>query len=282
MPIGIASSRYYAMRTWSRMTINLPFSKLGYVAGEPVYVPRDATPAELERLRRVVEDQLNDVTQRAYALVGADPGRATPPNPASRPRDPGMLLKTYLGAMTAGKPLTARLLAYRERRGKEDPVRRDERRGLAGLPRPHGRVVWVHAASVGETNAVLPLISELRRARPDAAVLLTTTTVTSARIAAERLPPGAFHQFAPLDVPDFTRAFLDHWRPDLAVFTESEVWPSLILETHGRGIPLALVNGRLSPKSYKRWMRTLSFAEPLFGRFDIILAPDRKNRSLVS
>ncbi|MBX9925469.1 MAG: 3-deoxy-D-manno-octulosonic acid transferase, partial [Hyphomicrobiaceae bacterium] len=141
---------------------------------------------------------------------------------------------------------------------------------------PTGRLIWVHAASVGETNAVLPMIVGLRRARPDAAVLLTTTTVTSARIAAERLPPGAFHQYAPLDVPQYTRTFLDHWRPDLAVFTESEIWPSLILETHGRGVPLALVNGRLSPKSYRRWLRLSGFAEPLFGRFDIVLAQSEK------
>jgi len=276
VPIGIASSRYYALRTWSRMTINLPFSKLGYVAGEPVFVPRDASPAELERLRVVVEDRLNDVTMRAYKLAGADPTRATPPNPTSLPRKPGVLLKAYLRAMTAANPLTARFLAHREARGKEDPARLGERRGKADRPRPEGRLIWVHAASVGETNAVLPLIGELRHARPDASILLTTTTVTSARIAAERLPAGAFHQFAPLDVPEYTRAFLDHWRPDLAVFTESEVWPSLILETHSRTIPLALVNGRLSPKSYKRWLRLSSFAEPLFGRFDIILAQTEK------
>lgn len=275
-PIAVASSRYRALRTWSRMTINLPFSKLAFVAAEPVYVPRECSPQQLEQLRQELEDKLNDATIRAYALAGADPSRATPPNPRSLPRAPGMLNKAYLGVMSAAKPLTGRLLEHRRRQGKEDPQRIGERSGIASRPRPAGRLVWVHAASVGETNAVLPLISELRLARPDAQVLLTTTTVTSAKIAAERLPPGAFHQFVPLDVPAYTQAFLDHWRPDLAVFTESEVWPSLIMETHARDIPLALVNGRLSPRSYRRWMRLAGFAEPLFGRFNVILAQNEK------
>lgn len=275
-PIAVASSRYHALRTWSRMTINLPFSKLAFVAAEPIFVLRDASPEQLEAYRIELEQKLNAATLRAYEIAGADPQRATPPHVGSRPRVPGVLLKGYLSAMAAARPLAGHVLRHREKRGKEDPLRAGERRGIAGRPRPAGRLVWVHAASVGETNAVLPLITALRKQRPDAAILLTTTTLTSARIAAERLPDNAFHQFAPLDVPAFARSFLDHWRPDLAVFTESEIWPSLVLETHARGIPMALVNGRLSPRSYKRWTKLSSFAEPLFGRFDVILAQTEK------
>lgn len=274
--IGIASSRYYSFRNWSRMTINLPFSRLAFVAAEPVWVPREIDAAGLEACRRELERKLNEVTARAYELAGADPIRATPPNPTSLPRRPGLLLKGYRSAMAAAQPLSGPLLRYRLRRGKETGPRMDERRGVAGRDRPAGCLVWVHAASVGETNAILPLIAELRKARPDATVLLTTTTVTSAAIAAARLPERCIHQFAPLDVPSYAAAFLDHWRPNLAIFTESEIWPSLILETHQREIPLALVNGRLSPRSYKRWVRLSSFAEPLFGRFDVIFAQTEK------
>lgn len=275
-PIAVASSRYHALRTWSRMTINLPFSTLAFVAAEPIHVPRDASAADLEHYRRELEQKLNDATRRAYELAGADPARATPPNPTSVPRQPGVLIKSYLAGMSAARPLAGPLLRHRERKGKEEPARKSERLGVPGIARPAGRLVWVNAASVGETNAVLPLIHAIAAARSDITILLTTTTVTSAKIAATRLPPGAIHQYAPLDAPAFARAFLDHWRPDAVIFTESEIWPSLILEMHARAIPLALVNARLSPRSYKRWARLHGFAEPLFGRFDVILAQNEK------
>jgi 3-deoxy-D-manno-octulosonic-acid transferase len=130
----------------------------------------------------------------------------------------------------------------------------------------------VHAASVGETNAVLPVIEALSAARPDLSFVLTTGTVTSAGLAERRLPPHAVHQYVPLDVPSYAARFLEHWRPDLAIFTESEIWPSLILETSARSIPIALVNARLSQRSRRRWQRNKSAAIPLFGRFSVILA----------
>jgi 3-deoxy-D-manno-octulosonic-acid transferase len=130
----------------------------------------------------------------------------------------------------------------------------------------------VHAASVGELNAVLPLIARLEDARPDITVLVTTGTVTSANIAAGRLGPRALHQYAPIDTPQAVRGFLDHWRPDLAVFTESEVWPNLVMATSERGIPLTLVNARMSARSFKRWRLQRRIAKQLFGRFDLVLA----------
>ncbi len=137
-------------------------------------------------------------------------------------------------------------------------------------------LAWVHAASVGETNAVLPVIEGLCRARPDLSVLLTTGTVTSAGLAEQRLPERCLHQYVPLDAPEYAARFLDHWRPDLAVFTELEIWPSLILETSARHIPLALVNARLSHRSRRRWQRNKSMAHPLFNRFDVVLAQNER------
>jgi 3-deoxy-D-manno-octulosonic-acid transferase len=276
VPVAAASSRYKAFRTWSRMTVNLPFSKIAFTAGPAIFVPRDADPAALESLRCELEKLLNTLTDRAYALVGADPSAATPPHAAGRPARPGVALKTYAAVTNAARILTGSILRYRQRQGKEDAARLGERRGRAGLPRPEGPLVWVHAASVGEMNAVLPLIVQLLAARPDLHVLLTTTTVSSAQIARQTLPPRARHQFLPLDATAYASAFLRHWSPQLAVFTESEIWPSLILETSQRGIPLALVNGRLSPKSHKRWTQLPSLSEPLFSRFDVILAQNEK------
>jgi 3-deoxy-D-manno-octulosonic-acid transferase len=216
------------------------------------------------------------VTARAYALAGADPARATPPNAASAPIKPGLLLKTYGGLTSAVRPLVGPLLRHREQKGKEDGARLMERRGVASLARPSGPLVWVHAASVGETNAVMPLIAALRAARPDVKVLLTTTTVTSARLALDRLPPGTLHQYVPFDAPSYAAAFLDHWRPDMVLFTESEIWPSLILAIAERRIPLGLVNARMSPKSYKSWQRLSGISGPLFSRFNVILAQNEK------
>ncbi|MGH6816573.1 MAG: 3-deoxy-D-manno-octulosonic acid transferase, partial [Hyphomicrobiaceae bacterium] len=188
------------------------------------------------------------------------------------PAKPGWLLAGYRAATRVAAPAAPLLLQYRERHGKEESGRRGERFGKTAMPRPEGTLVWFHAASVGETNMLLPLIDTLRPVRPDVRVLLTTMTVTSAALAGRRLSPADVHQYVPLDVPRFVRRFLDHWKPALAVFAESEIWPNLILETAARGVPLALVNARISDRSYARWRRHRRVAESLLGRFDAVLA----------
>jgi 3-deoxy-D-manno-octulosonic-acid transferase len=162
------------------------------------------------------------------------------------------------------------LLDRRTARGKEDPARRGERFGHADRPRPDGRLVWVHAASVGETVSALPLVARL--VATGVGVLVTSGTVTSAALAAERLPAGAIHQYVPLDLSPFVRRFLDHWRPDLAVFVESEIWPVTVAELAERDIPQILVNARLSERSARRWGRVPGIARALFGRISVALA----------
>ncbi|MSO70594.1 MAG: 3-deoxy-D-manno-octulosonic acid transferase [Alphaproteobacteria bacterium] len=175
-----------------------------------------------------------------------------------------------LGNLAA--PLLRVALARRAARGKEDPARLGERRGLASLARPDGPLVWMHCASVGEAQSTLPLIERLR-AR-GVFVLLTTGTVSSARLMAERLPAGALHQFVPVDKRAWVRRFLAHWRPQLALFVESELWPNLILETQARGVPLALINARLSERSFAGWQRAPKIARRLLQAFSIALAQD--------
>lgn len=181
-------------------------------------------------------------------------------------------LRTYRAAMSLARPGLWLLLRSRAGRGKEDPARRFERYGIAGAARPAGEVLWLHAASVGETNAVLPLIDRLLDARRDLHILLTTGTVTSAGIAAQRLPPRAQHQYLPLDSGPYVRRFLDHWRPTVGVLTEQEIWPNLIIEAHARAIPLALVNARMSSRSLRRWQGKPEIARALFGKLDAVLA----------
>ena len=180
-------------------------------------------------------------------------------------------LRFYRLASAAAAPtLAPRLLTWRLKRGKESPTRVSERYGEASLPRPAGPLVWIHGASVGEMLAVIPLIERLRA--KNFAVLMTSGTVTSAALAERRLPDGALHQFIPLDAPRFVGRFLDHWRPDLALFVESDLWPNLIVDCADRQIPLILVNGRVSERSFKRWRFLPRAIAALLSRFDLCLA----------
>jgi len=179
-------------------------------------------------------------------------------------------LRAYRQLTAAGTPLATPLLSRRLKQGKEHPERIAERRGHPTLPRPEGPLVWLHGASVGEMLAIIPLVERIR-AR-GFGVLVTSGTLTSAGLAADRLPAGAIHQFIPLDAPRFIRRFLDHWRPDLALFAEGDLWPNLIMESSKRGIPLVLVNGRLSERSFSRWHKVPRSIAALLRCFDMCLA----------
>lgn len=189
-------------------------------------------------------------------------------------RAPGLGLTAYRLATRAIGPLVPCLLNYRLKRGKEDANRLNERQGRPEIARPEGLLVWIHAASVGESLSVLPLIDKLIAADDNLHVLVTTGTVTSAKLMAERLPPRAIHQYIPLDHPDFCARFLDHWKPDLGVWVESEFWPNLITETDARHIPLALVNARITQKSFEGWQRFPKTIHDLVSRFSAVFAQD--------
>ena len=194
------------------------------------------------------------------------------PQPISDERASALVvaLTLYRGIMHALSPA---LLRRRARIGKEDASRLSERNGLATRPRPDGPLIWIHGASVGESLAVLPLVAVLLE-KPDRHVLVTTGTVTSAQLMAERLPPRALHQYVPVDSVNSVRRFLSYWRPDLALFVESELWPNLILETRRMGVPLALVNARLSAKSFAGWGYAPRLARRILSCFDACLAQD--------
>ncbi len=191
----------------------------------------------------------------------------------SRPPKPAALA-LYGAATGLLEPLAPLLLKRRAAAGKEDAARLGERLGRASASRSDGPLVWLHGVSVGETASLLPLIAALRAGRPDLNLLVTSGTVTSAAVLAKRLPPGVIHQFAPIDGPGAVRRFLDHWRPDLAVFVESELWPNLILATKGRGARLALISARMTQRSAERWARWRSAARALISAFDLILPQD--------
>jgi len=180
------------------------------------------------------------------------------------------MLRAYRLLAAAATPLAPLLFAHRLRRGKELRARLRERRGETTAKRPFGPMVWIHAASVGELASVIPLIERIRAQHVD--VLVTTGTVTSADLAAQRLPHGVIHQFVPLDAPRYVRRFLEHWQPDLALMVESDLWPNIILQTTARRVPLILVNGRLSESSLRRWRRFPATIAALLARFELCLA----------
>lgn len=179
-------------------------------------------------------------------------------------------LSLYRWGGVALYPIVGPYLALRVAKGKEERSRRRERYGFASVDRPAGPLVWFHAASVGETNAVLPLIKEVRRR--GIAVLLTTGTITSAKIVRDRLGTDVIHQYVPLDLKPAISRFLEYWHPDLAIMAESEIWPMTILELSRRHIPQVLVNGRISDRSFPRWKRRMSIADAIFENFALVIA----------
>jgi 3-deoxy-D-manno-octulosonic-acid transferase len=187
----------------------------------------------------------------------------------------GAALAWRLGA-AAIAPALPIYLRRRAARGKEVPERLPERFGLAAGPRPPGRLFWLHAASVGETLSVLPVVEAMAQRAPDLSVLMTTGTVSSARLLHQRLPPALImrvhHRFAPLDVPSWVDRFLSGWRPDAGAFIESELWPNLIAAARRHDVPLALVNARLSVRTARRWRLAAGLARRMLGSFRIVLA----------
>ncbi len=184
------------------------------------------------------------------------------------------VLSTYRSATRLLEPLAPRLLRARVRKGKEDESRLHERLGKPSLARPEGRLVWLHGASVGEGLSLLPLVTALAERDPELNLLVTSGTATSAELLGRRLPDRVLHQYVPVDAPGVAESFLAHWRPDLAGFVESELWPNLLLECRKRGARTALISARLSKSSLTNWARFPAAARLVIGGFDLVLAQD--------
>jgi 3-deoxy-D-manno-octulosonic-acid transferase len=284
VPITYATSRRRILSSWDRFHLPLPFGHGVYLWGEPITIAADLEP---EEARLLVETRMGELTQTADRRVGhiGSSGERTsfspsPPASGGRGLEKGRLQgkvgavapRLYRALTRFATPLAPALLRWRARHGKEDPERIGERRGIPGRNRPAGPLVWVHAASVGEASAVLGLIERALADRPGLECLVTTGTVASARLLETRLPARARHQFAPLDLPLYVARFLDHWRPDLALRVESELWPNLVFATHERGIPAILVNARLSARASARWRRCPGLIAPMLDAHAFVLA----------
>jgi 3-deoxy-D-manno-octulosonic-acid transferase len=182
----------------------------------------------------------------------------------------------YRGLVRAGTPLVRANMRRRASRGREDPDRLGERFGVASAARPSGPLVWCHGASVGESLGLLPLVAALRERAPEIPLMVTTGTRTSARILADRLPSGAIHQYHPLDHPNWVGRFLDHWRPAVGLFAESEIWPTMLGMTQARRIPTGVVNARMSEAAFRRWRAVPRLIGPLMAQLAVCLAQDER------
>ena len=164
-------------------------------------------------------------------------------------------LRLYRGLTRIAEPMAPGLLRRRAGRGKEDIARLPERLGMASAARPDGPLIWLHGASVGETLSLIPFVHRLQTDRPDLAILVTSGTRTSADLLRKRLPPAVIHQYLPVDGPAAVRRFLAHWRPQLGVIAESELWPNLILAARRGGTRMALISARITEGSASRWSK---------------------------
>jgi len=273
LPLAVTTRYRLVAHNWCRFAVNLPFSRGSIAVGQPILVPRDADKAMLENKRLELEDCLNALTVQADTLVGRKP-HYDAGGPVPRLNSSYYF---YSGVTRLLSPLASFWLARRLARGKEQQGRTDEKLGTASLPRPEGRLLWLHATSIGEATSCLGLMSKLLLSRDDLSILVTTTTLSAAEVLAKRLPKRSFHQFAPLDIPRAVGRFLEYWRPDMAVFAESEIWPNTIAQLHKQKTPIALVNARLSKRSYRRWRKVPGLIRTLLARFDHISSQTHKD-----
>jgi 3-deoxy-D-manno-octulosonic-acid transferase len=274
VPVASATSNFHALDTWSRMTINLPFSKLAYVIGNPIRVAADADEAALEAARAELERSMNAATARAYQLAGADLSRATPArpgDPAAPPAELDARLKIYRTGMSLRRPLAPIVLKMRERYGKEDPRRRPERLGQPSAARPDGALAWVHAASVGETNAVLPVIEALSAA-PQPQHSADHRHVTSASLAERRLPRAACTSTC-----RSTRERARFSTTGVRISPSSPIGDLAVADLETSAAPFRWRwSTRACRRSRRRWQRNKRMAHPLFNRFDVVLAQNER------
>ncbi|WP_183172555.1 glycosyltransferase N-terminal domain-containing protein [Acetobacter pomorum] len=270
VPVGATCFGLH-LKSWDRMIFPLPFGRGVFACAAPIEMRRQkaaehtdqqATPAQQ------LEHALDTMMHLAQTPVNA-------PLPSGYMREKIVLRplslmpsRVWQVAATVLSPALPFFLRWRQTKGKEIPARVREKMGFPSQPRGSGNLLWFHAASVGETVSILPLVLACLAQKSDVRVLVTTGTVTAARVLVQRLAhPRVIHQFMPLDVPRWGKRFLDYWQPKAAVFTESELWPNMLGLCHTRNLPVMLVNGRMSASSFKGWQRMGPVARRMLERF---------------
>jgi len=278
-----SSEKAKVINSWDAMLLPKLFKKGVVKCTKPMFVAPDVDENEVERLRKQMEDELNQLTFEADEACGLP--KILPLNTIKprRKRHWGskcfVFIPVYRLLMTLLFPLIrATYIKKRQKNGKEPTERFNERLGNYTHERPKGKLYWFHGASVGEAISMLPLIDKLLKEDKGLHIMVTTGTLTSAEIMAKRLPERAFHQFIPFDVPKFANSLLTYFRPDAVLWFESELWPSLLYETKKYGIPLILVNGRISDKSLRNWIYVKPVSRELLSCFTLLLGQSEQDK----
>ena len=178
-------------------------------------------------------------------------------------------------------PFSPIYLLFRKLRKKEHSTRYKEKLSQINEIRDNGILLWFHVASVGEGLSILPLIENLVKEDKVHKILITSITLSSSEVLQKRLSGNkkVVHQFLPLDIPILVKKFLSHWRPNLCVFIDSEIWPNIIFKIKEKNIPLLLVNARITEKTFSRWIFLKNFSEKIFGKFDLCIAANKETEN---
>lgn len=268
VPIGATCSGF-RLKSWDRMIIPVPFGSGRFVCGAPLF-HLNADGRSAEEAGQILSDAITDAMDKAETAMRCRTvtHQAQTEEFCPEPLDlmPSRLWATVATVLAPALPF---FLRWRQTRGKEVAARVREKMGFASRLRPTGALIWFHAASVGEVVSILPLVENCLCQNTRLTVLVTTGTVTAARMVEQRMADAArvIHQFVPLDVPRWGKRFLGYWQPQAAIFTESELWPNLIGLCHERNLPVALVNGRLSAASFRKWQKVPRIAKRMLERF---------------
>jgi len=185
-----------------------------------------------------------------------------------------ILYRLIINVVCFFAPIILRIRIYKQ---KENKNRYKEKLCIIKKKRAAGKLVWFHAASVGELMSIIPILERFEKIKAIKTILITTNTISSSRIFEKKIKSKKIiHQFFPFDKHVFAKRFLTHWLPDLVVFVESEIWPNFIFNIKNKKIPLILLNARITTKTYLRWKKIPSFAKLIFSSFDMCLSQNKE------
>ena len=178
-------------------------------------------------------------------------------------------------------PFSPFYLFFRRLKKKEHSVRYKEKFSQINETRGDGFLIWFHVASVGEAMSILPLIESFIKEKKIEKILITSITLSSGEVLTKKFAQNkkVVHQFLPLDIPIFVNKFLKHWSPNLSIFVDSEIWPNLISKIKEKNIPLLLINGRITKKSFSKWKFINIYSKKIFEKFDLCLASSKTSEN---
>ena len=174
--------------------------------------------------------------------------------------------------------LSPLILTVRLFKKKEDLKRFKEKFCFFSKKRTKGKLIWFHGASVGELQSIIPLVEKLNKNKKIKQILITSNTLSSSKIISNFKFKKVVHQFFPIDVNFLSKKFLNYWRPSIGCFIDSEIWPNMLINLKNNKVPIVLLNGRITKKTFRRWMMFSSFANSIFNKFNLCLSSNNESQ----